>query len=126
MYFGNNKQVFAFKYRRHVEYVKNHIKYEGNNLDELVQNTYLLKTHYNKSNIFITKPIRDESHINIIEKRLYSIMISCNINNVYIGIVDNVRDRENGDLELIVNDVTNKMPLNNEVVKFNLEMMLKK
>lgn len=127
-YFGfpsmKKSVIFAFKRRPIIEHVTNHIKYEGNHLDEIDPYRYLMKTHYNMNNNFTDHIIREDA-IQIKEKRLYSLALTCNVNNMDVGLVDTVLDREDGDLELVVRKLKYKMPLDDQVVKFNLEMMLK-
>lgn len=124
-YFGYNHRgvVFAFKSRRHAQYVKSHVKYDGSHVDRIVFNKYRLKTPYNADNSFVgNKPI-DVDTIELEKKRLYDLVLSCNVNRVSLRIVNTILDLDDGDLELNVDFVKYRMLIDNEITRFNLEMM---
>lgn len=122
---GKRSVVFAFKTPRYVDYVRQHIRYKGKHIEEMHPNRYLLKSHYNSANSFEDAPVLANNEIYIKEKRLYSLVLNLGINDVAVGLVESVGDREDGDLEMCVRHMRQSMPQSDDVVKFNLELLLK-
>jgi hypothetical protein len=77
-YFGYNRRgvVFAFKSRRHAEYVKSHVKYDGNHVERIVFNKYRLKTPYNTENSFQGSKPLDTEDLGLEKKKLYDLVLS--------------------------------------------------
>jgi hypothetical protein len=123
-YFGYNRKgvVFAFKTRRHAEYVKRHVKHYGDHVDKIVSNKYLLRTPYNCENSFVGC---EEMKGGLERMRLYDLILSCNVNKVSLRIIIEVLDLDNGDLEMNVDEFKYKMPVDTEITRFNLEMLYK-
>lgn len=119
---ARRSMVFAFKHRKYAEYVQQHIKHDCVPLEEISPHKYLLKSHYNPNNVF-TGQIIDT--ILTKEKRLYSLILQVGVNDMGVGLVHTVMDRDDGDLELSVNPMKTSMPIDDDVVKFNLELILK-
>jgi hypothetical protein len=118
--------VFAFKHHRHVEYVKKHIRYDMPTLEELTPRRYLMKTHYNVNNVFDEDRLINIPELLITkEKRLYSLILQVGVNDMSVGLVQNIADRDDGDIEICIKPMRSAMPLDDEIVKFNLEMMIK-
>jgi hypothetical protein len=94
-------------------------------MEEMAPSHFLLRTHYNSANKFDKCKLIDSDYLLVKEKRLYSFIISCGVNDMCVGLVDQLTDREDGDLEFVVRSMRKKMPLDDEIIKFNLEMILK-
>lgn len=122
---GKRSVVFAFKTPRYVDYVRQHIRYKDNHVEEMHPNRYLVRSHFNKANNFDSTLLLANDEIYIKEKRLYSLVLNVGVNDVAVGLVESVEDREDGDLELCVRHMRQSMPQSDEVIKFNLEMLLK-
>lgn len=124
-YFGYKHRgvVFAFKSKRHAEYVKKHIRYDGNHVERIVLNKYLLKTHFNNENNFADERTIDQNDLCIERKRLYDLLLTCNVNRVSLRIVETILDLENGDLEMNVDFVKYRLPVDESMMRFNLEIM---
>lgn len=122
---GKRSVVFAFRTPRYVDYVRQHIRHRGNQVEELMPSRYLLRSHYNRANSFDSSLVLMERELYVKEKRLYSLVLNVGINDVEVGLVESVQDREDGDIELAVRHMRNSMPQSDEVTKFNLEMLLR-
>jgi hypothetical protein len=122
---GKKSVVFAFRTPRYVDYVRQHIRYKGIQVDEIHPNRYLLKSHYNSMNSFDSALVLATDELYIKEKRLYSLVLNLGVNDVSVGLVESVQDREDGDIDLCVRHMRQSMPQSEEVIKFNLELLLK-
>ena len=122
---GKRSVVFAFRTPRYVDYVKQHIRHRDVRVEELIPSRYLLRSHYNSANSFDNSLVLMEDQLYVKEKRLYSLVLNVGINDLAVGLVEGVHEREDGDLELSVRHMRQKMPQSEEVTKFNLEMLLR-
>jgi hypothetical protein len=117
--------VFAFRNKRSIEYVKRHIQYDEYCMTQLLPNRYLLRTHYNADNQFNDDRYIASDSLLIEEKRLYHLLDVCTSNNLELSLVESVEDREDGDLEIITNNMKKKKFLGDKDAKFNLEVLWK-
>jgi hypothetical protein len=124
-YFGYNRRgvIFAFKSRRHAEYIKSHVKYDGNHVERIVANKYRIKTPYNTENSFQDSNPLDKDDLELERRKLYDLVLSCNVNRVSLRIVNTILDLDDGDLELNVDFIKYRMLIDDEITRFNLEMM---
>ena len=120
-----NNNVLAFNSKRSVEYVKKHLKYDGNNISQLMYNRYLLKTHYNAENIFDQEKLIPNDMIMIRDRRFYNLIVLSSLNNLGIALINSIEDREDGDLEFNIFYMKERIPLDTDVNKFNLELLCK-
>ena len=124
-YFGYNRRgiVFTFKSKRQAEYVRSHLKYDGNHVERIVANKYYLRTPYNAENSFHNCKQWDKQDLVLERKRMYDFVLSCNVNRVSLRIVNSILDLDNGDIELNVDILRYRMMVDEEITRFNLEMM---
>ena len=120
-----NNNILAFSSKRAVEYVKKHIRYDGNHISQLMYNRYLLKTHYNAENTFDPDKFIPKDMIVIRDRRFYNLIVLSSLNNLGIVLINSIEDRDDGDLEFNIFYMKDRIPLDTDVNKFNLELLLK-
>jgi hypothetical protein len=117
--------LFAFRNKRTIEYVKRHIQHDEYCISQLLPNRFLLKTQYNTDNEFNDDRYISSDSLHIEEKRLYHLLDVCTSNNLELALVEATEDREDGDLEIITNNMKKKKTLGKNDAKFNLEVLWK-
>lgn len=120
-----NNNILAFTSKRSVEYVKKHIRYDGNHISQLMYNRYLLKTHYNPENTFEQDNFIPKDLIMLRERRFYNLIVLSSLNNLGIALINSIEDRDDGDLEFNIFYMKDRIPLDTDVNKFNLELLWK-
>lgn len=121
--------VFGFRSRKQVDYVKWHMKDLYDDIvEEIADNRYLLKTRFNADNV--VRVDGNAGEIIVQSRNIYDSAVICGLNNLSLGIVDHIYDRESdGDLELScvrVKDLFANGPVvSDEIVRYNLEMIYK-
>ena len=118
--------IFGFKNIKHIEYVKKHIRYIDTDIVTKMKDTrYLIKSHFNEENNINKRVIRVTQ---IIHRNLYESVLLSQMNNVNIGMVYHIAERDDGDLEILCkileNDIESFKP-NEKMIKHNLGIIFK-
>ena len=120
-----NNNILAFTNKRAIEYVKKHIRYDGDHISLVMYNRYLLKTHYNVENNFEHCKLIPKDLIMLRERRFYNLIVLSSLNNLGIALINSIEDRDDGDLEFNIFYMKERIPLDTDVNKFNLELLWK-
>ena len=128
-YFGytgsRQSYVLVCRNRQNIDYIRKHVKYAGRHIEDIGNNQLLLKTHYNVHNDFRQCPEIDPKQLKIQYKKLYNFVIMCGINNTSVALVESLSERDDGDLQMVHRQLKKPMPLDDDVIKFNLDFILR-
>ena len=118
--------VFGFRSKDHIQKLHSYIQHVPVNtqlIDEIVPNRYLVRTHYNPVHTFEKERLDTSIHAYTV----YHSMVTCNLNNMHLYLVDHMYDREDGDIELICipnKNINAKLPdIDSDILRYNLEIL---
>ena len=117
--------VFGFKNHKTASIVRDHIRYipSLNKVEEISHNRYIINTHYNMENNISTSPEMSRE-LDIVTCNRYNASVICCMNNVYVRVIDDICEREDGDIELLSRvPIHVSIPLTEDTIRLNLEML---
>lgn len=104
-YFGHaspkRSTVFAFKTRRQVEWVRDHVCGARDAVSEISDNRYHVKTRFNPDN-FLDGESSSPGEIAVLERRFGGLLSRCRAVDISVGVVDTIVERDDGDIEIVL------------------------
>lgn len=118
--------VFGFKNMKSALLVKQHVQFlpSMEKVEEMPGSSgrFLIKTHYNTDNNITPTPKK----IEIISRTFYEASLVCGVNNISLGVVNHVYERDDGDIELLcAKPVKAERTATTQLRRYNLELIFR-